>query len=227
MSELPKIIHLCYKNKNIPDYVINNLSLYNPEHQISISDDNDCKYFLYQYFGQSYVDCFEFIKDGPIKADFWRVCVLYIHGGIYCDIDIKPLIGFDSIFESDSIFLTSGSKIRNYLNPIILMSYSNNIILEKCIDIYMKEKFTNIRKYKYWSWSICPIMYKAFFSITKYNIINGKHKKITYNNQNYQFLVESTDRERKNMHTKYNNIIVCHNHYDTYESRASGLGFVS
>ena len=27
-----------------------------------------------------------------MKADFWRYCVLYINGGIYADLDAKPLI---------------------------------------------------------------------------------------------------------------------------------------
>lgn len=40
---------------------------------------------------KSFFNLYNQIKVGAIKADFWRVCILYKYGGVYSDIDIKPV----------------------------------------------------------------------------------------------------------------------------------------
>jgi hypothetical protein len=228
MNNISKNIHLCYKDKNVPKYVIDNLLKLNPNYNICLSDDEDCKNFLYKNFSQQHVDCFEFIPHGPIKADFWRVCKLYIDGGIYCDIDIEPLVPFDSFFESDAIFVTSSSKIRNYLNPIILAAHKHDPILEHCIDIYINKKFPKKNRYRYWDWSICPIMHRAFCVLFRIRVFNQPvFHKIIHNNLLYQFLNESVSHHRNKMCTLYNNISVCNNHYSGYKSRSHDEGFIN
>jgi len=31
------------------------------------------------------------------KADLWRLCKLYIHGGVYADVDLVPYINIDNL----------------------------------------------------------------------------------------------------------------------------------
>ena len=33
------------------------------------------------------------------KADLWRLCKLYVYGGIYADIDLVPYLSIDSIMN--------------------------------------------------------------------------------------------------------------------------------
>ena len=90
-NKIPKVIYICYKTKNIPEYIIPNWKKLNPDYKIKLYDNQDCIDFLEKEFGSEYVDTFNYIKDGPIKADFWRCCIIYKYGGIYADIDIKPV----------------------------------------------------------------------------------------------------------------------------------------
>ena len=58
----------------------------NPEYEIKYYNDADIRNFLKKYYPKSYLDYFNMLDSnkgaGPIKADFWRVCILYKFGGI-------------------------------------------------------------------------------------------------------------------------------------------------
>jgi len=79
------------------------------------------------------------------KSDLLRYCLLYIYGGIYLDVDLKPLISFDTMISKDLDFYTSFGrggppKIANgvLIYPItsngLLMSKKNNPILLDLIN---------------------------------------------------------------------------------------------
>ena len=88
--------------------------------------------FLKKEFGQEYVDIFNFLKDGPIKADFWRICIIYKYGGMYADIDIQPFVSLETILHRDTTFLTCISTSYNGITPEIKISVPNHYILKKC-----------------------------------------------------------------------------------------------
>lgn len=47
------------------------------------------KEFLLKEYSQLHLDIFDFLEDGPIKSDFWRIINKY--GGYYIDSDIKTI----------------------------------------------------------------------------------------------------------------------------------------
>ena len=44
---------------------------------------------------------FDSIKDGPIKADIFRICILAKYGGVYSDIDNIILEPLDNIIKNN------------------------------------------------------------------------------------------------------------------------------
>jgi mannosyltransferase OCH1-like enzyme len=188
---IPKVLYLTYKTKDIPPSVINKFKEVYPNYEIKIYDNNDCIDFLSKEYGQEYVDIFNFIKDGPIKADFWRVCILYKYGGIYSDVDIVPIINIEEILESDTTFLTCVSKKKDNTNPHFIVSIPKHKILKLCIDTYLDFYRNNI-KYSYWEWSITKIMKNATYTVfNKY--INKDGVYYDSDNNKYQFLKEASD----------------------------------
>ncbi len=193
-EKIPKVIYLSYKTKNIPDYIIPNIKKIYPDYEIKLYDDNDCKQFLLDNYGQLYVDIFNFLKDGPIKADFWRVCVLYKYGGIYFDLDLEHIRNLNEIIDNDTDFVTIQTHCRftcfrkNELNPAIIIAKQNNKILKQCIDRYI-EKYYNKDPYEYWDYSIVSIMTKILNNTIKIE----SYKSGTYydkENNKYQLLLE-------------------------------------
>ena len=98
---IPKIIYFCHKSKNGLKKYTDNWKKLNPEYSISLSDNQDCERFLLEEFGNLHLEIFKFIPDGPIKADFWRVCALYKYGGIYSDIDNEPILPISQFLEDE------------------------------------------------------------------------------------------------------------------------------
>jgi len=178
-NEIPKVIYQTYKDKNVPQIVKERWMKLNPEYQYHLYDDQDCYDFLMKYYGKKHADFFKYkIKDGPIKSDFWRVCILYQFGGIYADIDIVPHVPIREFLDTDTTLYTciSEPKISSTnLNPHFIAATPKNILLKHCIDRYMTEKINN--PYEYWEYSITEIMPSV---IRKYKDIKifkpGKYK---------------------------------------------------
>ena len=212
---IPKKIYLCCKNKEqIPLYVLDKWKKLNPNYLINLYDDNECIAFLKKYYGPLYVDIFNYIEDGPIKADFWRVCILYKKGGVYSDIDIELLVPLDDFIVPNISFLTCKANIYYVLNPHIIICKKNHFILKKCIEIYI-HLYKNKIKYNYWCWSIVFIMTHVINKYIK-NIKNDSINFDIYNNM-YQILKENITTNPKNINCSYKNIKLLNNRYKTYD----------
>jgi mannosyltransferase OCH1-like enzyme len=187
-SNIPKKIFLCYKTKKIPDYVMSNWKEVYPDYKIFLYDDNDCIAFLKKNYGSKYVDIFNYIKDGAIKADFWRVCILYKYGGIYSDIDVKPIKSIETITEKETTFITSLSASNMTTNPHFIVSIPQHKLLKMCIDTYLS-KYDSNKKYSYWGWSIIHIMQDNLNKVFGKKIKKGGVY-LDEDNNKYQFLKE-------------------------------------
>lgn len=206
-----KTIYMCYKNIfPLRKYSLN-WKLLNPDWNIELYDNKRCIDFFLKEYSQLYVDIFNFIKDGPIKADFWRVCVIYKYGGLYVDADIEPLKPLDFYLESDDFFVTCTSFVSHALcNPHFIFAYKNNIILKQAINIYL-DYYKN-KKYSYWGWSIVNIFTEI--ELLRKIINFKKFDQIKYvDNKKYKIFVEKNG----NCCT-YNGTIVLNNRYKSYKN---------
>ena len=179
-SKIPKVIYQTYKDKTVPPIVKERWLKLNPGYEYHLYDDDDCYQFLLDYYDKEHADFFKYkIKDGPIKSDFWRVCILYQFGGIYADIDIKPIVPIDEFVNSDTTLytcITDKNLDSNNLNPHFIAVTPKNKLIKECIDIYMKEKIN--KEYTYLGWSITYIMYDTVSNyLNNYNLEEGIYKK--------------------------------------------------
>jgi hypothetical protein len=206
---IPKIIYMCYKTLDKLQIYAQNWKKLNPEYEIKLYDDDLCRKFLLDEYSQLHLDIFNYIPDGPIKADFWRVCVIYKYGGLYVDADIKPLVPLKEYLEDDDDFATciscnfSVDAKYGHFNPHFILSRQNNPVLQQCIDNYIKKYINNVT-YKYWHWSIINIM--------EIPDVKEKKSQILYmNGQKYKFLYERNYDE-----CEYDGVVVLNNRYDNY-----------
>jgi len=210
-TKYPKVIYFC--NKTIGNNEIissNNWKILNPDYEIKLYDDDLCQKFLLEEYSQLHSDIFNFIPDGPIKADFWRVCIINKYGGLYVDADINPIVSLSNYVEKNDDFVSCISMYFNIyidewqLNPHIILSDKNNYYLYDCMNKYIELYKNHKEEYNYWNWSICRIMKIPYIKQKKSQIL-------LLNNQKYKFLIE-TDYNT----CKYNDEIVLYNRYDEY-----------
>ena len=158
-----KKIYMTYKNQ-VPEKVFNRWQNLNPDYEIDFSLDDDCINFLKCNFNEYIVNLFKSIKRGMFKADLWRLCKIYMNGGVYADVDLVPYLSIDSLdknisfysclnIDSDCVFqafMINFSKPKNPLIFVFLLSFlANNPYLHAngpCHDMFncIKYNLNNI-----------------------------------------------------------------------------------
>lgn len=128
---IPKDIYICYKTvEDLPPEVVNRWKRLNPEYKVHVYGDAECRSFIEETYGKAYADFFASIPSGPIKADFWRVCILYAKGGVYADADIEPLVPIGDFLE-EGIELCTCSTYKGNPNLSINPHQSLTILSSK------------------------------------------------------------------------------------------------
>jgi len=145
-NQIPKKIHLSWKNKNVLDshYELirkgaKNLELLNPDWDIQVHDDEDINRLLRDSIG---LENWNLIKGRKVteKTDLWRLLKTYKEGGLYVDIDryidtpLSEIINhktscvlptFQDVDFSQDFILTCAK------NPIIGRAIANNLNYRK------------------------------------------------------------------------------------------------
>jgi hypothetical protein len=75
----------------------------NPEYKIDFSLDIECIQFIDSELSRSISELFMHIPRGMYKADLWRLCKLFIHGGVYADIDLVPFAPISKMMSAPSV----------------------------------------------------------------------------------------------------------------------------
>jgi hypothetical protein len=119
---IPKLIHQTWKTKDDPRVDRLRLSWIDrhPGFQYVLYDDHDIDRFIRKYFDDRVYFTYKRIVNGSLKADFFRYCVLYIHGGVYVDIDlycVSPLTNGIVCFDTDTLVSASDYQERDYQTP--------------------------------------------------------------------------------------------------------------
>lgn len=136
---IPKIIHMTYKHRVHPKY-INAWKKLNPEYKIMFSLDNACIKFLNENFQPSFGNLFIKIPQGMYKADLWRLCKLYIEGGVYADVDLVPHTPINKLIEDGHTFYTAIAAMNTSCFQAIIITVPKNPIILECIFSFIKNK---------------------------------------------------------------------------------------
>ena len=227
--DIPKVIYMTYK-KVVPDYVFERWQTLNPDYKIDFSLDSDCFKFLLDHFGEDISNLFNRIFLGMFKADLWRLCKLYVYGGIYADIDLVPYLSIDSIMNEknslgDSLILDKaddkfysilGMDKDHIFQAFFITTPRNPILLQFILSFiqnrpYMTSNGPTFDMYNCIKYNIPEnINHETKYNITKVNIIlnigtsNSNVKKINLYNFKY---------------TDYTFELVKHQYTDTFDIR--------
>ena len=61
----------------------------NPEYDYFLFDSDAREAFIGKEFGERVLESYKCLMVGAAKADFWRLCVIYVYGGAYFDVDTQ------------------------------------------------------------------------------------------------------------------------------------------
>ena len=214
--QIPKRIFICHQNIECLRMTYHKWKTLNPNYEIYLFDDSMCEQFLLNKYSELHYNVFKFIPDGPIKSDFWRLCVLYKYGGIYVDADINPLIPLDNYLIPTSDFVTCITKQNRNFNPHFIASKKTEYILQLCINEYIDMYNSKRHLYDYLKWSIVHIFNKYLSPLR-----NLRVNTVVFKNKKFQFFVEMTNPRLRspNLHDYYcvfNNLRLFNSRYINY-----------
>jgi mannosyltransferase OCH1-like enzyme len=66
-----------------------------PDFEYVLMDNNERRAFIAAHFTPAVTAAYDALIPGAFRADLWRYCYLYVHGGIYIDIKFASEPGFD------------------------------------------------------------------------------------------------------------------------------------
>jgi hypothetical protein len=117
----------------------------NPDWEYHFFDKDDRRNFIKDNFPKKVLDAYDNLIPGSFKADLWRVCVLYISGGLYVDnkcvllsATLNEVIPFDVEFLSlKDRNLKSNDSLGNIVSGFIC-SKPKHPFLKKAIDMFVE-----------------------------------------------------------------------------------------
>jgi len=134
-SVIPLDIYQTWYTKDLPPKMrerVETLKKQNPRFNHHLYDDNDCREFIQKHFKPDVLDAYDRLIPGAYKADLWRLCVLFINGGIYLDIKLICINGFKLIELTEQNHFVQ-DRPQNCIFNSIIASQKENIFLFKAI----------------------------------------------------------------------------------------------
>lgn len=185
---VPKTIVITYKTiDTIPKFRIEEWKKLNPEYDIELYGNDECDEYLRRNFSENHAETFRWIKDGPIKADYFRTYKMYRDGGVYADVDIVPIVSLSKVKPNESFWMPmieTNLKILTYasgsINPAIFKCPPRHLFLKCMVQIYEMLRLKKVQ-YSYWAWSIVLVATAIYEVLTpdQRDMINlGKHNRL-------------------------------------------------
>jgi len=141
-----KTIYMTYHSQ-LPPVVTKRWLDLNPEYKIDFSLDADCIQFIDSELSRSIAELFIHIHRGMYKADLWRLCKLYIHGGVYADIDMVPFAPISNITSVPSVTFYSCLSLcdDNIFQALMVHSRKRSpLLLGFLISFILNKPYMNI-----------------------------------------------------------------------------------
>lgn len=198
MTYIPLHVWQTWTTKELPpkmEECVNHLKLENPEFEFHLYDVSDCYNFIEANFPIEFTAAYNALIPGAYKADFWRLCILYIYGGIYCDIKLWSENGFRLIrltdkeyFMNDGTFTGSDGNIhRSVANGLIAVRPNNTIILRTLVQLVIN---VSLCKYGISPWAVTgPQLLGSFWEEIYTSKPELTHTVIDYNGKRQRVLM--------------------------------------
>jgi mannosyltransferase OCH1-like enzyme len=125
LVNIPKLIMQTWKTHTVPQKWVTSpqsIGTYMHDWSYVLMSDDDNQRFVETYFPQ-YLDMFVSFPHAIQRADAVRYMWLYIHGGLYIDLDYELREPLDRLFYPDSdLYFMASSNVGAYLTNSIMAS---------------------------------------------------------------------------------------------------------
>ncbi len=110
---------------------------HNPEVDYTVFDDAGARAFLATHFGSAIVQTYDACHHPAMKADYFRVALLYQAGGVYADADelcLRPLGHILAAAEAGEIVAALSGDLPGYVHNFFLASRPRSRIMRWALE---------------------------------------------------------------------------------------------
>lgn len=105
---IPKIIYQTFSSIDLPDPYLSytsHLRAVHPDWQYRLYNDKDCNYLVNQFFPEL-AKLYANVPYDIMRADIFRILVVYLYGGFYFDVDMVFHKSLDELIIHKAVFAT-------------------------------------------------------------------------------------------------------------------------
>jgi|688.fasta_scaffold41328_6 hypothetical protein len=136
---IPKKIFQTHKDYNLSEEhqkLIHNIISVNSDFEYTFMDNDQCYEFIETNFEKRIVDMYNSLPLDIMRADFWRIAVIYVNGGIYSDCDVLCLKELSPLIDKQELVLFSEKNDR--ISNFFFASVPKHPVLKKTIDLMIE-----------------------------------------------------------------------------------------
>ena len=100
-------------------------------------DDSECDVFIQTHFDDEFYGMYKALPFGVMKADVWRVAVLYIHGGIYADTDCECMVPVTAWMNPEHKLILSQEHPTGEIANFAFAAEPNHPALKCVLDLFL------------------------------------------------------------------------------------------
>ncbi len=112
--------------------------LLNRGYVYGLYDDADCRRLIEVKFGAQVLAAYDGIAAGAFKADLWRYCALYVHGGVYVDLDTLCIGPIDAVIDPTAELVVPVDLNNRNLFNAFLGAIPRHPVMLACIHQIVK-----------------------------------------------------------------------------------------
>ena len=137
---IPNILWQTWKTKDIPEklkHMVQSWDAFAPELEKKFMDDQEAAAFILKHFGDETYSLYVALPQAIMRADFWRLAVVYIYGGYYADLDVILHQRFFNLIPNnvEVMFAQEGAGLSNWMFGAI----PKHPAFKKAIEWMLKE----------------------------------------------------------------------------------------
>lgn len=143
---LPKIIHQQWKNDKVPEGVFTQYrerwkNLFPaPEYEHLLWTDESGRNLIAQHFPW-FLETYDGYHMNIQRADAMRYFILYIHGGLYADLDYEPFENFWNALPNDRVsFIESPYKVNEEVQNSLMSSPARDPFWNVTFDVLIERR---------------------------------------------------------------------------------------
>lgn len=138
---IPNILWQTWKTKNIPlsvSQINDTWNKSNPQLERKFMDDQKCSDFISKHFGEEVHKKYLNFPQSIMRADFWRIAVVYVNGGYYSDLDIEVNTNLKNLIpnieKKEVVFIKELDNIANFFFGAIPKHPILKMVLDQMIE---------------------------------------------------------------------------------------------